>query len=237
MNKFRLHEGFLAMLKSVSIDPAFLFRKSGLPPNLCSSGHRMISSEQHFRLWHTLGEVSDDPAIGLRMNPLNPPHHPADIAAQHARTFGDALGYLARSAMLNSSEPVRIVSRWDVVHVKRSERTAINTGTFRSRHKEREQVRKLMRNPVQLLEQNFLSDGDGRTISSYVSYVRLHVVKMEAALERNAVLNIFLTPKSSQSRQGRAGRRFYRIALSCEGIRERQSSEPSAAFPCFPGKP
>jgi AraC-like DNA-binding protein len=109
MNNFRLHEGFLAMLKSVSIDHAFLFRKSGLPPNLCSSGDRMISSEQHFRLWHTLGEVSDDPAIGLRMNPLNPPHHPADIAAQHARTFGDALGYLARSAMLNSSEPVRIV--------------------------------------------------------------------------------------------------------------------------------
>jgi Arabinose-binding domain of AraC transcription regulator, N-term len=109
MNKFRLHEGFPAMLKSVSIDPASLFCKSGLPPNLCSSGDRMISSEQHFRLWHTLGEVSDDPAIGLRMNALNPPHHPADIAAQHARTFGDALGYLAHSAMLNSSEPVRIV--------------------------------------------------------------------------------------------------------------------------------
>jgi AraC-like DNA-binding protein len=109
MNKFKLHEGFPAMLKSVSIDPAFLFRKSGLPPNLCSSGDRMISSEQYFRLWHTLGEVSDDPAIGLRMNVLNPPHHPADIAAQRARTFGDALGYLARSAMLNSSEPVRIV--------------------------------------------------------------------------------------------------------------------------------
>src|SRR6516165_5152826 len=109
MNKFRLHEGFPAMVKSVSIDPAFLFRKSGVPPNLYSSGDRMISSEQNFRLWHTLGEVSDDPAIGLRMTVLNPPHHPIDIAAQHARTFGDALRYLALSAMLNFSEPVRIV--------------------------------------------------------------------------------------------------------------------------------
>ena len=97
------------MVKSVSIDPAFLFRKSGVPPNLYSSGDRMISSEQNFRLWHTLGEVSDDPAIGLRMTVLNPPHHPIDIAAQHARTFGDALRYLALSAMLNFSEPVRIV--------------------------------------------------------------------------------------------------------------------------------
>ena len=109
MNKFRLHQGFLAVLKSVSIDPAFLLRKSGLPPNLCGSGDRMISPEQFFRLWYTLGEVSDDPAIGLRLATLNPPHHLADIAARHAQTFGDALGYLARSAMLNSSEPVRIV--------------------------------------------------------------------------------------------------------------------------------
>ena len=109
MNKFRLHEAFLAALKSVSIDPAFLFRKSGLPPNLCSSGDGMISSEQNFRLWHTLGEISDDPAIGLRMIALNPPRHPADIAAQNARTFGDALRHVARSAMLNFSERMRIV--------------------------------------------------------------------------------------------------------------------------------
>src|SRR5260221_28029 len=99
----------LAVLKSVSIDPAFLLRKSGLPPSLCGSGDLMILPEQYFRLWYTLGEVSDDPAIGLRLATLNPPHHLADIAAQHARTFGDALQFMARSAILNSSEPVRIV--------------------------------------------------------------------------------------------------------------------------------
>jgi AraC-type transcriptional regulator len=109
MNKCRLHQGFLAVLKSVSIDPAVLLCKSGLPPNLCGSGDRMISPEQYFRLWYTLGEVSDDPAIGLRLATLNPPHQPAAIATQHARTFGDALQFMARSANLNSSEPVRIV--------------------------------------------------------------------------------------------------------------------------------
>jgi AraC-like DNA-binding protein len=109
MNKFRFPETFLAKLKSVRIDPAFLFHKSGLPPTLCSCGDGMISPEQFFRLWHTLGEVSDDPAIGLRMATLNPPRHPSTIAAQHARTFADALPHLARSTVRYFSEQMRIV--------------------------------------------------------------------------------------------------------------------------------
>jgi AraC-like DNA-binding protein len=108
MNKFRLPRCFLSRLKAVSIDLAFLLRKSGLPPVLCISGDGIISLEQFFRLWHTLGEISDDPAIGLRIGALNP-RHPANIAAQHARTFRDALPYLARSAILNFSEHLRIV--------------------------------------------------------------------------------------------------------------------------------
>ena len=90
MNKFRLPEAFLVALKAVNVDPPFLFRKSGLPPTLCSSGDGMISTEENFRLWHTLGEISDDPAIGLRMATLNV-RHPPNMAAQHAPTFGDAL--------------------------------------------------------------------------------------------------------------------------------------------------
>jgi AraC-like DNA-binding protein len=109
MNRFRLPETFLAKLKSVRIDPAFLFHKSGLPPTLCSCGDCMISPEQFFRLWHTLEEVSDDPAIGLRMATLNPPRHPSTIAAQHAQTFADALPHLARSTVRYFSEQMRII--------------------------------------------------------------------------------------------------------------------------------
>ena len=102
MNKFRLPQCLVSRLKAVSIGPTFLLRKSGLPPALCSSGDGMISPEQFFRLWHTLGEVSDDPTIGLRIGALNP-RHPATIAAQRARAFRDALPHLARSAILNFS--------------------------------------------------------------------------------------------------------------------------------------
>jgi AraC-like DNA-binding protein len=108
MNKFRLPEAFLVALKAVNVDPPFLFRKSGLPPTLCSSGDGMISTEENFRLWHTLGEISDDPAIGLRMATLDV-HHPPNMAAQHARTFGDALLDLARSRILSFSEETRIM--------------------------------------------------------------------------------------------------------------------------------
>jgi AraC-like DNA-binding protein len=109
MNKLRLPESFFAKLRSVCIDPAFLFRKSGLAHNLCSPGDGMISTEQLFRLWHTLGEISNDPATGLRMATLNPPGHPSNIAAYHARTFGDALPHLARSTARYFSEHMRIV--------------------------------------------------------------------------------------------------------------------------------
>jgi Arabinose-binding domain of AraC transcription regulator, N-term len=109
MNKFRLPETFLAKLKTASINPAFLLRKSGLPPVLCSCSDGMISPEQFFRLWLTLGEVSEDPVIGLRMATLNPPCHVANIAARQARTFGDALPHLARCAALCFSEHMRIV--------------------------------------------------------------------------------------------------------------------------------
>jgi len=112
MNKFRFPQCVLPRLKAVSIDPAFLLRKSGLPPALCSSGDGLISPEQFYRLWHTLGEVSDDPAIGLRIGALRP-WHPANIAAQHARTFGDALPHLARSSILNFFEHLRIVKTKD----------------------------------------------------------------------------------------------------------------------------
>jgi hypothetical protein len=110
MNKFRLPETFLAKLKAASINPAFLLRKSSLPPTLCSSGDGMISPDQFFRLCHTLEKVSEDPAIGLRLSTLNPPCHFPNIAARHARTFGDALPQLVRySTALCFSEHIEIV--------------------------------------------------------------------------------------------------------------------------------
>jgi len=66
---------------------------------------------QLFALWRALQELTDDPAIGLKMPSRVPleQHHPASIAAQHARTFRDALQRLARYKILCCAEEMRLV--------------------------------------------------------------------------------------------------------------------------------
>lgn len=102
MNTFRLSGALQAGLKAIGIDLAVLLRKSGLPLNLWTTGQGMVTTEQHFRLWRTVRELHEDPAIGMKLPGLIPveQHHPAIIAAYHARTFRDALQRFARYKIL-----------------------------------------------------------------------------------------------------------------------------------------
>jgi len=70
----------------------------------------MVTTEQFFALWRALGKLSDDPAIGLKLARLIPreQHHPVSIAAQHARTFRDALQRWARYKILCCAEEMRL---------------------------------------------------------------------------------------------------------------------------------
>jgi hypothetical protein len=69
----------------------------------------MVTIEQFFRLWRAIAELSDDPALGLKLPGLVPveQHHPAGIAAYHARTFRDALQRFARYKILCCHEELR----------------------------------------------------------------------------------------------------------------------------------
>ena len=111
MNTFKISNAFQAGLKAAGIDPAVVLRKSGLPLTLWSSGQGMVTTGQFFALWRALGELSDDPAIGLKLPSLVPvdQHHPASIAAHHARTFRDALQRFARYKILCCLEEVRLL--------------------------------------------------------------------------------------------------------------------------------
>lgn len=55
--EFRLADDFLTA-SSRKHRPGVLFRKSRLPPNLGSSGDRMISREKNVRLWRTLSHTA-----------------------------------------------------------------------------------------------------------------------------------------------------------------------------------
>jgi AraC-like DNA-binding protein len=113
VNTVKIQNGLQAALQAAGVDPAVLLRKSGLPLTLWSSGKGMVTTEQGFALWRAIGELSNDPAIGLKLPGLIPKeqHHPVTIAAQHARTFRDALQRFARYKLLICGEEMRLTER------------------------------------------------------------------------------------------------------------------------------
>jgi AraC-like DNA-binding protein len=110
MNTFKISgNAFQAGLKAAGIDPSVVLRKCGLPLTLWSSGAGVVTTEQFFGLWHAVAELTNDPAFGLKLPGMVPveQHHPAFIAAHHARTFRDALQRFARYKMLCCLEEIR----------------------------------------------------------------------------------------------------------------------------------
>jgi AraC-like DNA-binding protein len=109
MDRFKLSSALQAGLKAIGIDLAVLLRKSGLPMTLWTTGQGMVTTEQHFTLWRTVRDLCDDPAIGLKLPGLVPveQHHPAIIAAYHARTFREALQRFARYKILCCFEEMK----------------------------------------------------------------------------------------------------------------------------------
>ncbi len=72
----------------------------------------MVTTEQFFSIWRSLGHLSDDPAIGFKVLDAFPleQHPPASLAAFHARTFRDGLQRLSRYKLLCcGSEEMQIV--------------------------------------------------------------------------------------------------------------------------------
>jgi AraC-like DNA-binding protein len=100
-------------LREVGVDPADLLRRSGLSPAFWAEGSGVATPEQFFRLWTVLGELSPDPALALKLPRMIPPekHHPAAIAAQHARDFRDGLNRFARYKLLCCVEELGIEER------------------------------------------------------------------------------------------------------------------------------
>ncbi len=111
MSTFKVTPGIQTGLISLGLDPAALLRQCDLPLTLFSSGKATITTEQLFGMWRALGEIFDDPAVGLKLAGLVPvdQHHPVSIAAHHARTFRDGLQRMARYKILCCSEEMRLV--------------------------------------------------------------------------------------------------------------------------------
>src|ERR1700740_648123 len=110
MNAIKLARGTTHGKKSLGFNRNELPRRAGLPLSLFSGESVQVTTEQHFALWQGIGELSGDPAIGLKLAEQVPvaQHHPASIAAHHARNFRDGLLRMARYKLLCGSEEMRL---------------------------------------------------------------------------------------------------------------------------------
>ena len=87
-----------------------LLRRAGLPVGLFEQEKVYLTTAQLFALWRSVGEMSSDPAIGLKLGSETrlARSHPAGIAVLCSRTFEDALQRLARYKQLTCPEEIRI---------------------------------------------------------------------------------------------------------------------------------
>ncbi len=96
-------------LKRAQIDRAEVIRRANLPLSVLKDD-AAIATAQFFALWQAIEAVSQDSAVGLRIAAgLDGAVMPlAFVAAQHARTFRDALNRVARFKRLCAPEEVSV---------------------------------------------------------------------------------------------------------------------------------
>lgn len=114
-DRFRV-SGLLAQrLAEHKIALSALLQRSGLPPGFFQQEKIYATTAELFALWRTIGEVSADPAFGLKFGaePRLERYQPTAIAAVCSRSFRDALQRMARYKQLTCPEEIRVHTKDD----------------------------------------------------------------------------------------------------------------------------
>ena len=107
MNKHFRVAGRLAMkLEELGVSVSAVLRRAGLPQDIFQQTRVLVSTEELFALWRAIGEVSTDPAIGLKLGSETRTErfHPSGIAALSTANFGAAIDHMARYKQLTCPE-------------------------------------------------------------------------------------------------------------------------------------
>jgi AraC-like DNA-binding protein len=86
-----------------------VLRRAGLAQDLFKQSRVLVNTAELFALWHAIGEVSNDPAIGLKLGtePRIERFHPSALAALSTESFGAAIEHMARYKQLTCPEEIR----------------------------------------------------------------------------------------------------------------------------------
>jgi hypothetical protein len=109
-SRFKIPRQFWPVLRKLHIEPASVLRRAGLPLTLIEDEKRCITDAQFFSVWDAIGELSNDPAIGLKMGCQ---FHaaalpPSMLAAYYARDYRDAITRHERFLQISATSEMRI---------------------------------------------------------------------------------------------------------------------------------
>lgn len=105
---FRVSKGMCTRLEEAGIQSASVLRTAGLPRDFFNQSRILVNTQELFALWQAVGDVSKDPAIGLKLGTETrlERFHPSGIAALSAATFGAAIECMAKYKKLSVPEEV-----------------------------------------------------------------------------------------------------------------------------------
>jgi len=120
MNKhFRLNGQMRIKLEEKGVSAADVLRHAGLPPGLFDEPRLLVTTDELFALWHAVGEVSSDPAIGLAlgMEAKTEKLTPSALAALSTENLGAGVRQIARFKRLTCPEEIleeREAGEWSI---------------------------------------------------------------------------------------------------------------------------
>ena len=114
-DRFRISSLLATRLAEHKIAFSTLLQRAGLPTGFFQQEKIYATTAELFALWRTIGDMSADPAIGLKFGaePRLERYHPTAIAAVCSRSFRDALQRMARYKQLTCPEEIRVHTKND----------------------------------------------------------------------------------------------------------------------------
>jgi AraC-like DNA-binding protein len=111
-DRFRISSILAKRLAEHGISVRSVLREAGLPVQFLNQEKIYASTQQLFALWKAIGDISGDPAIGLKLGaePRFERYDAIQLTALCSRTFGDALQRVSRCKILTCPEEIRVQS-------------------------------------------------------------------------------------------------------------------------------
>ncbi|MDE1178800.1 MAG: AraC family transcriptional regulator ligand-binding domain-containing protein [Edaphobacter sp.] len=107
MNKhFRVAGRVALKLEECGVPVSDVLRRANLPSDLFLQTRVLVTTPQLFALWRAIGEVSSDPAIGIKLGTEDRTEwfHPSGLASLSTENFRAAVDHMARYKQLTCPE-------------------------------------------------------------------------------------------------------------------------------------